>query len=125
MKTAQSTVKLTRTINASPQEIFDSFQHECRLREWMCDGARTRPVKGGLFEVRWNSGYEARGVFITCKPPGALAFTWNSPMEPGETQVRVTLKPAEGGTRLTLVHSGFGTGRQWEDNAGDRLVAPF
>jgi len=117
MKTAQSTVKLTRTINASPQEIFDSFQHECRLREWMCDGARTQPRKGGLFNVWWNSGYEARGVFTTWKPPSALAFTWNSPMEPGETQVRVTLKPVEGGTKLTLVHSGFGTGKKWAGRA--------
>ena len=113
MKTNQPIVKLTRIINASPKEVFDSFQHECRLREWMCDGARTRPVKGGLFEVRWNSGYEARGVFTALKPPSTLAFTWGSTMEPGETQVRVTLKPVEGGTQVALVHSGFGTGKKW------------
>jgi uncharacterized protein YndB with AHSA1/START domain len=110
-------VKLTHTIQASPQEIFYSFQHECRLREWMCDGARTQPRKGGLFDVWWNSGYEARGVFTSLKPPTSLAFTWNSPMEPGETQVRVTLKPAEDGTRLTLTHSGFGTGKKWAGRA--------
>jgi uncharacterized protein YndB with AHSA1/START domain len=113
MKTNQQTVKLTRIINTSPQEVFDSFRYECRLREWMCDGARTRPVKGGLFEVRWNSGYEARGVFTTLKPPSTVAFTWGSTMEPGETAVRVTLKPVEGGTKLTLVHSGFGAGKKW------------
>ncbi len=113
MKTNQPIVKLTRIINTRPQEVFDSFQHECRLREWMSDGARTQPRKGGLFNVWWNSGYEARGVFTTWKPPSALAFTWNSPMEPSETSVKVSLKPAEGGTRLTLVHSGFGTGKKW------------
>jgi uncharacterized protein YndB with AHSA1/START domain len=117
MKTNQPTVKLSRIINAPPQEVFDSFQHECRLREWMCDGARTQPRKGGLFEVRWNSGYEARGVFTMLKPPSALAFTWNSAMEPGETQVRVTLKPVEGGTKVTLVHSGFGAGKKWAGRA--------
>ncbi len=110
-------VKLTRTIQASPREVFDSFQHEGRLREWLSDGARTQPRKGGLFDVWWNSGYEARGVFTSLKPPSALAFTWNSAMEPGETQVRVTLKPAEGGTRLTLLHSGFGTGKKWAGRA--------
>ena len=71
MKTKTTSVKVTRTINASPQEIFDSVQHECRLREWMCDGARTVPRKGGLFHVWWNSGYEARGVFATYSPPRA------------------------------------------------------
>jgi len=117
MKTDKQTVKLTRSINASPQEVFDSFQYECRLREWMCDGARTRPHKGGLFEVRWNSGYEARGVFTSFSPPRALAFTWNSPMEPGETSVKVSLKPVEGGTKVTLTHSGFGTGKKWAGRA--------
>jgi len=121
MKTNQQSVKLTRIINALPQEVFDSFQFECRLREWMCDGARTRPVKGGLFEVRWNSGYEARGVFTTCKPPSTLAFTWGSPMEPGETQVRVTLKPVEGGTQVTVIHSGFGAGKRWAGRAQESL----
>jgi uncharacterized protein YndB with AHSA1/START domain/uncharacterized damage-inducible protein DinB len=117
MKTNQQTVKLICVINAPLQEVFDSFQYECRLREWMCDGARTRPVKGGLFEVRWNSGYEARGVFTAWKPPSTLAFTWGSTMEPAETAVRVTLKPVEGGTKLTLVHSGFGAGKKWAGRA--------
>ncbi len=119
MKTVSAQVKLTRIINAPPQEILDSFQYECRLREWMCDGARTRPVKGGLFEARWNSGYEARGVFTALKPPSTVAFTWNSTLEPAETEVRVTLKPVEGGTKLTLVHSGFGTGKKWAGRAAD------
>ena len=86
MKTDTQSIKVVRTINAAPQEVFDSFQYECRLREWMCDGTRTAPLKGGLFEVCWNSGYEARGVFTAYSPPRALAFTWGSAMEPGETQ---------------------------------------
>jgi uncharacterized protein YndB with AHSA1/START domain len=118
MKTTNFQIlKLTRTINASRQEVFDSFQHECRLRGWMCDGARTQPRKGGLFEVRWNSGYEARGVFTTLRPPSTLAFTWGSAMEPGETRVHVTLKPVEGGTKVTLTHSGFGTSKKWAGRA--------
>jgi uncharacterized protein YndB with AHSA1/START domain len=117
MKTNKQNVKLTRIINAPPQEVFDSFQYECRLREWMCDGARTVPRKGGLFEVRWNSGYEARGVFTSLKPPSTLVFTWLGTGEPGETSVKVTLKAVEGGTRVTLTHSGFGTGKKWAGRA--------
>jgi uncharacterized protein YndB with AHSA1/START domain len=117
MGTDQSTVKLTRLINAPPQEVFDSFQYESRLREWMCDGTRTVPHKGGLFHVWWNSGYEARGVFTTYLPPRALAFTWTSPYEPGDTVVKVTLKPVEGGTRVMLTHSGFGAGKKWAGRA--------
>ncbi len=117
MKTNPSTVKLTRIINAPSQEVFDSFQYESRLREWMCDGTRTMPRKGGLFHVWWNSGYEARGVFTTYSPPRSLAFTWTSPDEPGDTAVKVTLKPVEGGTKVTLTHSGFGAGKKWAGRA--------
>jgi len=117
MKTDTQSIKVVRTINATPQEVFDSFQYESRLREWMCDGTRTVPRKGGLFHVWWNSGYEARGVFTAYSPPRALAFTWTSPYEPGDTSVRITLKPVEGGTRVTLTHSGFGAGKKWAGRA--------
>jgi uncharacterized protein YndB with AHSA1/START domain/uncharacterized damage-inducible protein DinB len=117
MPTSKTAVKLTSIINASPQQVLDSFQHECRLREWLCDVARTQPRKGGLFEVHWNSGYEARSVFTALKPPGTIAFTWLGIGEPGETSVRVTLKLVEGGTKVTLVHSGFGTGKRWAGRA--------
>ena len=117
MKTDTQSIKVVRTINAAPQEVFDSFQYECRLREWMCDGTRTVPRKGGLLHVWWNSGYEARGVFTAYSPPRALAFTWTSPYEPGDTAVKVTLKPVEGGTKVALTHSGFGAGKKWAGRA--------
>jgi len=117
MKAGTQSVKVVRIVNVPPQEVFEAFAYECRLREWMSDGARTQPRKGGLFEVRWNSGYEARGLFTAWKPPSKLAFTWNSAMEPGETTVQVTLKPVEGGTRVTLTHSGFGAGKKWAGRA--------
>ncbi len=117
MKANTQSVKVVRIINVPPQEVFEVFAYECRLREWMSDGARTQPRKGGLFEVRWNSGYEARGLFTAWKPPSKLAFTWNSVMEPGETTVQVTLKPVEGGTKVMLTHSGFGAGKKWAGRA--------
>lgn len=112
-----TTIKATCIIRASPEIIWESLTQANRLREWMSDGARTVPRKGGLFEVRWNSGYEARGVLTSYLPPRTLAFTWNSPMEPGETSVKVSLKPVEGGTKVTLTHSGFGTGKKWAGRA--------
>jgi uncharacterized protein YndB with AHSA1/START domain len=113
MSANRRSFKVVRTIQASPEMVFEAFAYECRLREWMCDRARTQLRKGGLYEVRWNSGYEARGVFTAYSPPRALAFTWGSPYEPGETSVKIALKPVEGGTQVTLTHSGFGTGKKW------------
>jgi uncharacterized protein YndB with AHSA1/START domain len=117
MSANRTSIKVVRTIQTSSEMVFEALAYECRLREWMCDGARSVPRKGGLFNVWWNSGYEARGVFTSYSPTRALAFTWVSPYEPGETSVRVALKPVESGTQVTLTHSGFGTGKKWAGRA--------
>ena len=112
-----TTIKATRIIRALPEIIWEALTQASRLREWMSDGARTVPRKGRLFDVWWNSGYEARGVFTSYLPPRTLAFTWGSASEPGETTVKVTLRPVEGGTKVTLTHSGFGAGKKWAGRA--------
>lgn len=117
MKTDSVAIKLVRTIQASPEMIWAALAQASGLREWMCDGARGVPREGGLIQVWWNSGYEARGVFTAYSPLRTLAFTWLSVSEPAETSVRFTLKPVEGGTRVTLTHSGFGTGKKWAGRA--------
>ena len=123
MNANRTSVKVVRTIQTLPEMAFEAFAYECRLREWMCDGARSVPRKGGLIQVWWNSGYEARGVFTSYSPPralktaGSLAFTWLGTGEPGETNVKIALKPVEGGTQVTLTHSGFGTGKKWVGRA--------
>jgi uncharacterized protein YndB with AHSA1/START domain len=66
MKGNVRSVKVTRTIQASPEAVFDAFQSESRWREWFCDGARTQPRKGGLLDVWWNVGCEARAVQDDC-----------------------------------------------------------
>lgn len=105
-------IKVVRTIQAAPHEVFDALQYACRLREWLCHKACTEPRKGGRFEIRWRS-YTARGVFIAFAPPKTLAFTWQGANDPGETQVKITLKPLEAGTKLVLSHSGWGSGKKW------------
>jgi uncharacterized protein YndB with AHSA1/START domain len=112
MKTNVQTVKSTQTIQTPPEEVFDALQYECRLGEWLCLKARTEPRKGGKFELHWRT-FDARGVFTAFAPPKRLAFTWQGSSDPGETNVKITLKAVEGGTRLTLTHSGWGSGKKW------------
>jgi uncharacterized protein YndB with AHSA1/START domain len=68
--------------------IWAALTQASGLREWMCDGARSVPREGGLIQVWWNSGYEARGVFTAYSPLRTLAFTWLSVSEPAETRVK-------------------------------------
>ncbi len=119
MKT--TTVRITRTINTPPELIFEMLTTAGGLRDWFCREARTEPRQGGQFRVGWWSGYDAQGTYTLFAPPRAVAFTWLGKGEPGETQIRVTLTPSDGATKLTLAHAGFGAGKKWAGQAESAL----
>jgi len=112
-----TTIRITRTINAPPEMIFDALTQAAWLRDWFCREARTEPCEGGQFRVGWWSGYDAHGTYTAFAPPRVVGFTWLGKGEPGETQIRIALKPVEGATKLTLTHTGFGTGKKWAGQA--------
>jgi uncharacterized protein YndB with AHSA1/START domain/uncharacterized damage-inducible protein DinB len=112
-----SSFKIVRTIQAPPELVFAAWTEAGGLREWFCREAHTDPRKDGQFRVGWWSGYHAHGRFIVFSPPQRLRFKWLGLGEPGETNVKVTLRPTDGGTRLTLTHSGFGIGKKWAGQA--------
>jgi uncharacterized protein YndB with AHSA1/START domain/uncharacterized damage-inducible protein DinB len=109
----KSSVKIVRTIHAAPDMVFAALTQAVELRGWMCQEAYTEPRKDGYIRLRWSSGYNVMGAFTTFAPPARLSFTWLSANEPGETTVKITLKPVEGGAKITLVHAGFGPGKKW------------
>jgi len=109
----ETTNKFVRTIKAAPEAVWAALTQASGWRDWFCDTARVAPRRGGLVEARWNSGYEARGAITVLLPLKSLAFTWLGAGEPGETVVKIALKPVEDGTRVTLTQSGFGKGSKW------------
>jgi len=78
--------------------VFDTTEWSADLRvggEWRASGTgRGRP-------------YVLEGEFIEVDPPRKLAHTWLTAGETAVTTVTYTLEPVDGGTRLTLHHSGF------------------
>jgi uncharacterized protein YndB with AHSA1/START domain len=73
------------------------------------------PVVGHRFEMRTKPAPGFDGI-VRCEvtvvePPQRLAYTWRGGGI--ETLVTFTLEPVAGGTRLTLVHSGFTGVKGW------------
>ncbi len=117
-KTAKTqTFKFKRRINAPPAEVYRAFTNSTALREWFCNAATTDPHKGGRFYVWWNSGFYAAGEFTALEPGKKVAFTWHGRGEPGPTRVQVSLAAKNGGTVVTLAHSGVGVGKPWAKTA--------
>ncbi len=115
-----------------PEETFALLTEPERLRRWQAVTARVELRAGG--EYRWTivPGHTAAGTITEVEPGKRLVFSWgwedSEELPPGASTVTITLEPAEGGTRVRLVHSGL-TPEQaashlegWDHYAG-RLVA--
>lgn len=107
-------VKFKRTIQATPQEVYEAFTHAAALCEWLCNVAQADARPGGRLYLWWNNGYYASGEYTELKPGERVCFSWHGRNEPGISQVEVSLKALEeGGTRLSLVHEQPAGGKAW------------
>ena len=108
-------LKFKIVVNTTPAEAYVAFTNATALTEWLCDTAKADPRPGGRLYLGWNSDYYASGEFLTLEPGEKVVFSWLGRDEPGATRARVTFKPEEGGgTRITLTHSDFGSGKAWK-----------
>jgi uncharacterized protein (TIGR03086 family) len=140
LATARPTKERERNMNAEasvlvpldPDATFALLTDPERLRRWQAVTARVELRAGG--EYRWTiaPGHTAAGTITEVEPGRRLVFSFGwegtDDLPPGASTVTITLEPAEGGTRLRLVHSGLtseqaaGHLQGWE-HYGERLVA--
>jgi len=104
-------------ISASRERVFKALTTREIVRWWVRPGVFdttdwTGEVrKGG----RWRASgtvrgeaYVLEGEYLEVDPPARLVHTWNRVGAPGKpTTVTYMLEDIEGGTRLTLKHTGF------------------
>src|SRR5688500_6396823 len=105
-------VQLQRLINASPHKVW---QHAAEgLKDWL--GLRTfDPKPGGrwVMDVQMEQRWVMYGNVTVYDAPRELAFTWNEvdaaqhTVPVHDTLLTITLAPQDGGTLVTLTHSGF------------------
>jgi uncharacterized protein YndB with AHSA1/START domain len=107
------TLTFDKTIQAIPSQVYNAFTNASVLRQWMCNVATVKPKPGGHFFVAWDEGFYASGEYCELKPLERVVFTWRGKSEPGDTLVTVKLAEQNGGTKVTLEHSGIGSGDQW------------
>jgi uncharacterized protein YndB with AHSA1/START domain len=107
------TFRTSIDIAAPEDEVFDYFVRPELLVRWMGDVARLEANAGGVFSVDIN-GVLIRGHFVRVERPNLIEIAWgeagNGAMPPGATRLVVELAPHEGGTRVTLEHSGLTSG---------------
>ncbi|WP_165966140.1 SRPBCC family protein [Actinomadura sp. 7K534] len=120
-----ATIERTVWIQAPPEAVWRFFTDPARLARWWGQAeADARP--GGVLRVSMPDGPRPvmHGEFVELLPYERIVFTfgWEPAPEapaiaPGASRVEVTLTPADGGTSLTLRHSGLPL--PLEDETGD------
>lgn len=98
------TLTFTRQIAAPPAAVYAAFTNATALREWLCETADVNAAVDRPLFLGWNSGYQGSGYFTDLQPNERIGFNWQGLGEADVSQVAIALRPADGGTEVTLNH---------------------
>ncbi|MBK9115017.1 MAG: SRPBCC domain-containing protein [Betaproteobacteria bacterium] len=113
-------------VAATPQQVWDAWTTRAGITSFFAPDARIEAKVGGAFHVYIDPLAEPglKGAddmrFMALQPPKMLSFDWNAPPSLPEvrkqrTFVVVRIEPvADARTRVTLTHTGWGDGGEWD-----------
>ena len=111
---------VTRTVHISAHRsaVWAAITEPELISEWFGDTAQLDLRVGGAGVMGWTKWGEFRIVVEEIDEPNAFAFRWArekdvDPVRGNSTLVRFTLDDQDGGTRLTVLETG------WEEFEGD------
>jgi uncharacterized protein YndB with AHSA1/START domain len=109
------------TIDASPADVWKAITQAEELIRWFPMEAQVKPGAGGLITYGWAPEMQNPCEIEVWEPEAHLRTSWMEPVAgdaDGKTVASVVdwFIEGEGGrTTLRLVHSGFKTGTEWDD----------
>lgn len=125
-------IERTIVLTAPPSEVWSALTEPSRITQWFGTSAELDLRPGGEAVFGWGDTDIMAARIEVVEPERRFAFRWRSgPSDPAlpfdaapTTLVEFHLEPFDGGTRLTLVESGFAglpesTGRvAFDENSG-------
>ena len=105
--------RIERTVEIAhpPAKVWAALTTAEGLSAWFGQDAKIDLRPGGSASMRWDSGHTAEMRVERVEEGTVFGFTWQisglPEDDPRRTYVEFTLEPADAGTRLTVVESGF------------------
>jgi uncharacterized protein YndB with AHSA1/START domain len=97
-------VAVKTQINGSPKEVFSGLIDPEQLDRYMADKATVEARPGGKYDFGWGDNGPIK--ILELETDRKLTYSWHD-----DTVVSWVLEDSEGGTRITMVHSGFAPDR--------------
>jgi uncharacterized protein YndB with AHSA1/START domain len=125
---AERALEKAVVVRATPEQVWAAWTTRDGIVSFFAPEARIEPRPGGLFEIQIDPAAAPgmRGAddmrFLALQPPRMLSFTWNAPPSLPEARqqrtvviVRIAAADGEPGrSRVTLHHTGWGDGGEWD-----------
>ncbi len=106
------------------ESVYKAWVTPDLLERWLTRKAVVDASIGGAYELYWDLDNEEKNSTKGCRitelvPNSELSFNWKGPEQYAEimgdkTHVFVRLEPCPEGTLLRFVHTGWGSGVEWE-----------
>jgi uncharacterized protein YndB with AHSA1/START domain len=111
-------IEIERTVTAPPDRIFRALTDADELSRWWTTSAESDARTGGSYAYRFEFEDASRnhtytGEYLHVVPDESVRYPWQTGL--GPTEVAVGLEPEADGTRVRLVHSGWGEGGDWDE----------
>lgn len=105
-------------IDAPVERVWTLITDPEHVGRWFGDAGATVDLRpGGQMVIRWTEHGTTHARVVAVEPHSRFSYRWAPFAEPGgdepvdgnSTLVEFTLAPEDGGTRLRVVESGFGS----------------
>lgn len=104
-------ITLTRTVVASPSQVYAAFTSAAGWCEWCCETAEIDAQVGGKLHI-YTEGYNAYGEFTELEQDRIVEFTWDGDKEP-PTLIHVSIDEQDNGTTVEFKVTGPGSQPDW------------
>lgn len=113
-------------LDADSDSIWRAWTTEAGVRSFLAPESHIEPRVGGAYEIyflpdqpKGLRGSEGATV-LAWEPPHRLMFSWNAPVQFDRLRIQLTVvevaieDASDGGSNVTLTHSGWGRGTEWQ-----------
>lgn len=123
-------LEISRHLPFPPERVFDAWLDPKMMQKFLVPAsgmsvpeASNNPVVGGRFRVVMQApdmeeGWLHEGEYLEINRATRLRFTWVSGYTQEDSEVTLTLKPANDGTDLTLKHIRFPSEESRDNHKG-------